>query len=81
MESERINCLDLCDTAIPIAKKIDRNQKHVSIILDKKGNIVAIGTNTRRRILRHRNMDIDFVNYTVNSIATFVSHSHDDQRN
>jgi len=48
MESERIDCLDLCNTAFPIAMGINRSQKHVSIILDKKGKIVSIGTNTRK---------------------------------
>jgi hypothetical protein len=39
---------DLADFAFPIALEVNRSQKHVSLILDKKGNMLSYGQNAVR---------------------------------
>lgn len=43
---EQLN--DLATFAFPIALEVQRSQKHVSLILDKKGNMLSYGQNAAR---------------------------------
>ena len=42
------NIDDFARLAFPYALEIERSQKHISLITDRKGNVLSVGTNDRK---------------------------------